>query len=64
MAEEKLIYRLTPCPARDMDTMEAWLEDMAAQGLFLTKDGFFCGFGIIFFPSQDRLLTRKWDFPW
>ena len=46
MAEEKLIYRLTPCPARDIDAMEAWLEDMAAQGLFLTKDGFFCGFGI------------------
>ena len=32
--------------ARDIDAMEAWLEDMAAHGLFLTKDGFFCGFGI------------------
>ena len=46
MAEEKFIYRLAPCPARNIDAMEAWLEEMAADGLLLTKDGFFCGFGI------------------
>ncbi len=46
MADEKYVYRLTPCPARDIDATEAWLADMAADGLLLTKDGFFCGFGI------------------
>ena len=45
MAEEKFIYRLAPCPARNIDAMEAWLEEMAADGLLLTRDGFFCGFG-------------------
>ena len=45
MAEEKFVYRLAPCPARDIDAMEVWLEEMAAGGLLLTRDGFFCGFG-------------------
>lgn len=58
MAEEKHIYRLPPCPARDIDAMEAWLTDMAADGLLLTKDGFFGGFGIFRKDTPHRVRYR------
>jgi hypothetical protein len=41
MAEPKYRNRIPPCPAYDIPAMESWLEDMAAKGLHLTKDGFF-----------------------
>lgn len=44
MPEPKYTYRLPPCPAYDVEGMEAWLEDMASEGLMLTADGFFLGF--------------------
>ncbi len=37
------IYRLPPCPAYDVEGMESWLSDMAQQGWFLAKEGFFAG---------------------
>ena len=40
----KHIHRPIPCPAYDLAAMEAWLEDMARQGLLLSRDGFFFGF--------------------
>lgn len=42
----KQIYRLPPCPAWDAAATEVWLEDMAARGLCLSRDGFFAGVGI------------------
>jgi hypothetical protein len=41
MAETKYRYRIPPCPAYDIPGMESWLEDLAAKGLHLSKDGFF-----------------------
>ena len=41
MAEPKYRYRIPPCPACDIPAMESWLQDMAAKGLHLQKDGFF-----------------------
>jgi hypothetical protein len=41
MAEPKYRYRIPPCPAYDIPGMESWLEDLAAKGLHLSKDGFF-----------------------
>ncbi len=49
--EKKTYYRLAPCSAYDVEGMESWLEDLAEQGLFLTEDGFFCGFG--FFHKEE-----------
>jgi len=43
--EKKTYYRLAPCASYDVEGLESWLEDMAEQGLFLSSDGFFCGFG-------------------
>ena len=40
----KHVHRPVPCPAYDLAAMEAWLEDMARQGLLLSRDGFFLGF--------------------
>ena len=41
MAEPKYRNHIPPCPAYDLPAMESWLEDMAAKGLHLSKDGFF-----------------------
>jgi hypothetical protein len=49
--EKKTYYRLAPCPSYDVEGMESWLEDLAEEGLFLTSDGFFCGFG--FFHREE-----------
>lgn len=39
----KYAYRLPPCAPYDIPTMQLWLERMAARGLHLAQDGFFCG---------------------
>lgn len=56
--EEKFYYRPIPCAACDVDCMETWLSEMALEGLFLTKDGFFCGFGI-FQQGQARRVRYR-----
>ena len=44
MSEPKYAHRFPPCPAYDVEGLESWLEDLAKQGLLLTKGGLFCGF--------------------
>ena len=44
MPEPKRVNRFPPCPLYDVEGMESWLEDLAKQGLILTKTGLFCGF--------------------
>ena len=39
----KYIHRLPSCPAYDVSGTEQWLADMAAEGLFLSPDGFSLG---------------------
>lgn len=47
MSEEiRYAYRPVPCPAYDVEGTESWLTDLAAEGLILASDGFFCGIGI------------------
>lgn len=36
-------YRIPPCPYYDTKTMQAWLEEMAAKGMILGKEGIFPG---------------------
>lgn len=45
MSQESVrhVHRLPPCPAYDVEGMESWLSELAQEGLFLSKDGFFCG---------------------
>ncbi|MBR5490397.1 MAG: DUF2812 domain-containing protein [Oscillospiraceae bacterium] len=38
------IHRPIPCPSYDILRMESWLEHMAKEGYFLSRDGFFMGF--------------------
>lgn len=38
----KYIHRLCPCDRCDIEGLQSWLEDMAAEGLFLIEDGVFC----------------------
>ena len=40
MSEKKrnYVYRLCPCNPADVEAMQSWLEDMAAEGLFLIKE--------------------------
>ncbi len=44
MNASRPVYQLPPCPAWDVEGTESWLTDQAAQGLMLTRDGFFAGF--------------------
>ena len=56
--EPKHVYRLPPCPAYDIEGMESWLSDMAANGLLLSADGFFAGFAI-FEKSEPRAVRYR-----
>ena len=37
--DDKMVYRLPPCPLYDVERYESWLNDMAAAGLFLQAQG-------------------------
>ena len=50
------IWRLPPCPPYDVEGMESWLSDMAAQGWKLEPDDFF--FGIASFIKTDPAPVR------
>ncbi|MBR3767270.1 MAG: DUF2812 domain-containing protein [Clostridia bacterium] len=39
---EKNIHRICPCDSYDIEGIQNWLEDMAQEGLLLTKDNVFC----------------------
>ncbi len=50
----KFVYRICPCDSCDVEGIQSWLEDKAAEGLFLAEDGVFCG---VF--SFERRSPRK-----
>ena len=50
----KHVHRLCPCDPSNVEGIQSWLEDMAAEGLFLVEDGVFCG---VF--SFERKSPRK-----
>ena len=50
------IWRLPPCPPYDVEGMESWLSDMAAQGWKLEPDDFFLG--IAAFGKTDPAPVR------
>ena len=35
--DDKMVYRLPPCPLYDVERYESWLGDMAAAGLFCRR---------------------------
>lgn len=43
-AHTRTVYRRPPCPSYDVEGTEAWLTDLAREGLLLEADGFFAGF--------------------
>ncbi len=60
MAEENIryVYRPVPCPAYDVEGTESWLSDLAAEGLVLSSDGFFLGFGIFVRGEPTQIRYR------
>lgn len=40
----KKIHKLLPCSHWDVERIESWLTDMAAEGLHMVKEPVFCGF--------------------
>lgn len=58
MSEPKRSYRLPPCPDYDITGTQSWLEDMAAKGLILEKDGFFLGF-LSFIKAEPQNLAYR-----
>ena len=58
---KKRRWMLVPCPDYDVPAMESWLEEQAAQGLFLSKeDGFFLGLAC-FEPGAARRVRYRLD---
>lgn len=55
-AEPRRRYRLPVCPAWDVEATESWLQDMAAKGLVLDRDGF--GLGLFTFVEADPCAMR------
>lgn len=56
---KKRRWMLVPCPDYDVPAMESWLEEQAAQGLFLSKeDGFFLGLACFEIGSPKRVRYR------
>ena len=58
MTEPKYVYRIPPCSKYDIAGMESWLEDLAAQGLFLDRDGLFWGVGTFVQKEPAKLRFR------
>jgi len=56
----KRVHRLCPCNRCDVEGIQSWLEDMAADGLFLTEDGEFCGI-FTFERRSPRKVTYRLD---
>lgn len=56
----KHVYRLCPCDRCNVEGIQSWLEDMAAEGLFLTEDGVFCGV-FSFERKSPRKVTYRLD---
>ena len=54
----KCAHRLAPCPSHDVEAMESWLTDMAAQGLILRPDGNFAGIFTFERTTPKRLRYR------
>lgn len=55
---ERHVYRLCPCFSYDIEGIQTWLEELAAQGLMLEKDGTFFGFFIFRRTSPQRCVYR------
>ena len=58
MSEARYAYRIPPCSKYDIAGMESWLEDMAARGLFLDRDGLFLGFATFAKGTPNQLRFR------
>ena len=61
MTEEKKIrrvYKLCPCNAMDIEGIQTWLEDLAADGLLLEKDSIFCGFWGFIRTTPQKMIYR------
>ena len=61
MSEKKYVYRLCPCNACDVECIQSWLEDMAAEGLFLIKEGIFCNVLFTFERRQPQRVSYRLD---
>lgn len=52
----RTIRRIAPCPGYDVERVESWLQDMAARGWQLKKEG--CVFGLFAFEKAPPCSTR------
>lgn len=58
MSEPKYAYRFCPCHGYDVEGIQTWLEDLAAEGLILTTEGAFAGF-LTFTKEQPRHIRYR-----
>ena len=58
MSEPKYAYRFCPCHGYDVEGIQTWLEDLAAEGLILTTEVVFAGF-LTFTKEQPRRFRYR-----
>ena len=56
--KSKKTYRIPPCADYDVEGMESWLTDMAAEGYILAEDGFFAGVATFEKTQPQKLKYR------
>jgi len=61
MLKNGYVYRLCPCNPCDVEAMQSWLEDLAAEDLFLVKEGIFCNVLFTFERRQPQKVTYRLD---
>ena len=54
----KRYHRLVPCPSYEITKIEAWLSDLANEGLILTNDGIFAGVATFEYKGPQKVKYR------
>lgn len=63
MTEQHKTRRCLPCADHDVEAMESWLTDLAAQGWFLARDGF-CLAWATFVRGEPRQVRYRLTAPY
>ena len=54
----KHYHRLVPCPSYEISKIEAWLSNLAEEGLSLTNDGIFAGIATFEYKGPQKVKYR------
>lgn len=56
--KDRYVRKICPCDPCNVEGIQSWLEDLAGEGLFLVKDGEFCGVFTFERRSPRKMIYR------